>query len=305
MYNTKIIFVTTVLCCIAACHMFLFQFRDTFTATTPNNLRSTVGVKTKCTTTTDTMTNANTNEKAKKLEYIHIAKTGGSAIEREASMKGITWGACHYITMKHIGPGCQHPDLVNRGKGYNRTNVPFQFDGGFGEPWHTPPHWMKHNIYEDRNNNDNDNSINTFTVVRDPYSRMISHYYCKYKGINGHSSNMDMDQINNIELMNSWIQDLLQSPKKRLGHFLPQHYYVYDKYGIKLINHVLKHENLSEEFSELMEKYDIDISLPDVKFNARKSTSSLKVEDLNSDTIALINEVYYDDFRRFEYRIIL
>ena len=64
-----------------------------------------------------------TNNK-NKLEFIHISKTGGSAIELEASKKGITWGACHYVQIESNGDACQQPDLhdkMKQNRGYNKT----------------------------------------------------------------------------------------------------------------------------------------------------------------------------------------
>jgi len=256
-------------------------------------------------TATATATTANKNSKNEnnikknKLEFVHITKTGGSAIEREASMKNITWGACHYIILEYNGIGCQNPDLYDKLNGFNASNVPFEFEKSFGEPWHTPSHWMNHRPYIA-------DDIDTFTVVREPYSRAVSQFYCKYKGFKG-----PVEQRNNATVMNVWLRDLFNnSVKVKKAHFLPQHYYVYDRNGRKLIDHILKYEeDLSYEFSKLMKKYDLNVSLPDPslddkKFNARNASSSLTIEDLDSKTIQLINNVYGEDFLRFNYTMI-
>lgn len=240
-------------------------------------------------------TSANTTSSIisnKKLEFIHIPKTGGSAIELEASKKGITWGACHYIQIESNGDACQQPDLydqMKQNRGYDKTKVPFDFEGSFGEPWHTPPHWFNH--YPFRNDT-------AFTVVRDPYSRAVSHFYCKYKGMKG-----TKEQMNNATVMNQWLRDLFTDITiMKLAHFLPQHHYVYDINGIQLVHNVLKLENLNEEFSILMKQYNINVTLPqESKFNARNSSSALTVKDLDSRTISLINDVYLEDFIRFNY----
>ena len=232
-----------------------------------------------------------TNNK-NKLEFIHISKTGGSAIELEASKKGITWGACHYVQIESNGDACQQPDLhdkMKQNRGYNKTKVPFEFKGSFGEPWHTPPHWFNHYPFQ------NDT---TFAVVRDPYSRAVSQFYCKYKGMKG-----TKEQMNNATIMNHWLQDLFNDTiMMKRAHFLPQHHYIYDMNGIQLVDHVLKLENLNEEFSILMKQYNIDVTLPqESKFNARNSSSALAVKNLDSRTIALMNDVYLEDFIRFNY----
>lgn len=232
------------------------------------------------------------NTISKKLEFIHITKTGGSAIERAASMNDITWGACHYINVASNGVGCHRPDLLDRRKGINETNVPFEHTGSFGEPWHTPPHWMLHYPFRDDK---------TFTVVRNPYSRAVSLFYCKYKGFKG-----TLGQMNNATVMNTWLQETLNDPTMMsMAHFLPQHHYVYDRNGMKLVDHVLKHENLNHEFSMLMTEYNLNVTLPqDTKLNARDSDSSLTTQDLDAVTIELIKDLYYDDFKRFGYNLI-
>ncbi len=258
----------------------------------------------------------------RKLEYIHITKTGGSAIEHEASIQqNITWGACHYLNMTSNGNGCNHPDIGLFHK-YNESNIPLPSKGiniRLGEPWHTPPHWLLHNPFE------NDD---TFTVVRNPYSRTVSHYYCKYKGYTGKGKKGDK---NNATIMNEWIQDLMNLTKIKIDlthhdivyddqhnlivghhnlmkknnlilvHFLPQHYYVYDKDGQKIIDHVLKNENLNQEFSMLMNEYGINITLPQTKWNGRSSDNLLTHHDLDNLTISMINDLYHDDFHRFNY----
>mmetsp|Transcript_30037 Transcript_30037/g.34907 ORF Transcript_30037/g.34907 Transcript_30037/m.34907 type:complete len:326 (+) Transcript_30037:49-1026(+) len=249
---------------------------------------------------------AQSTSKNQKLEFVHITKTGGSIIEKQASIANITWGACHYIVMQpedQFGVGCKNPDktLDRRVRGYDKTKVPFEFKGSLGEPWHAPPHWLLDLPYEGKK---------TFTVVRDPYSRMISHFYCNFKGYKGiheceavEDCERTEEEMNDGAIMNAWLQELLNTNKTHLAHFLPQHHYVFDKDGSRVIDHVLKQENLETEFASLMDEYDLNITLPKTKFNSRSGSSSLSVKDLNKDTIVLINDVYSDDFARFNFTL--
>ena len=45
----------------------------------------------------------------RRLEFVHITKTGGSAIEKAGAEQGIVWGACHYMNISEVG--CSRPDL--------------------------------------------------------------------------------------------------------------------------------------------------------------------------------------------------
>ena len=47
----------------------------------------------------------------RRLEFVHITKTGGSAIEIEkaGAQTGIIWAACHYMNVSDVG--CFNPDI--------------------------------------------------------------------------------------------------------------------------------------------------------------------------------------------------
>jgi len=244
-----------------------------------------------------------------KLEYIHIAKTGGSSIEMLASFANITWGICHYIFRKRgsYGEGCKHPDMpIQR---VNMTMLPFdklpetfKRKRSIGETWHTPFHWL---------NNAPFRGDKKFTVVRDPYSRIVSQYFCIYKGYQGIKQcsktgcKRNITEMNRPTVMNEWIQNLLSDDERmKWAHFLPQHYYVFDQDGNRIIDHILRIENLQSEFADLMNQYRLNISLPDKKSNARKRYFNLTVKDLEIDTIQSINSVFREDFEKLNYTMI-
>merc|ERR1712060_986086 len=84
-------------------------------------------------------------------------------------------------------------------------------------------------------------------------------------------------------------------------HFLPQHLYVYNLQGEKIIDHVLRFENLDEEFSQLMKYYAINVTLGKKSTNVRKSDSLLTTANLTQKTILMINKYFTDDFKLFNY----
>lgn len=82
----------------------------------------------------------------KELKFIHITKTGGTAIEDWAKAHGLRWGRFH---SEYRAPG--RP----------------------GSPWHHPfpklPSSLRHRY-------------DWFMVVRDPVERIVSEYYCPWTG---------------------------------------------------------------------------------------------------------------------------
>ena len=112
------------------------------------------------------------NDTTDMLEFIHITKTGGTAVERAAAQVGIPWGVCHYEARQDI---CNHvrPNLAWPQTFSLRTDIPYATNFTHAEYWHTPPHWFVDNPYSGKD---------TFTIVRNPYDRYISEYYCPYFG---------------------------------------------------------------------------------------------------------------------------
>lgn len=91
----------------------------------------------------------------KKLEFIHITKSGGSAIEAAAAKHNIMWSACHYWKIPYLG--CTTPDWeMPKKRLVERMPAGLVYQG---EPWHAPPHWNVPNMLE---------GSDTFVVVRNP-----------------------------------------------------------------------------------------------------------------------------------------
>jgi hypothetical protein len=95
--------------------------------------------------------------KGRNLEFIHVTKSAGSAIEAAAAKHNIMWGACHYWKITYLG--CENPDWE-----FPKKRLIERMPKGLiyqGEPWHAPPHWNYPNMME---------GSDTFLVVRNPVS---------------------------------------------------------------------------------------------------------------------------------------
>ena len=224
----------------------------------------------------------------RRVEFVHITKTGGSAIEMAGGMAGIIWGACHYhhVGSSHCPEGSKDFDNrsseLDKGALHNSNVVRVK---NFSK-WHIPPNWFKDNPFE--------GSI-TFTMVRNPYTRVISEYYCPWTGYKG-------AQKGDPQIMNDWTRKRINVAM--IGdHYLPQYFYVYDKFGKQVIDEVLHFENFKSDIMEFSQKHELGIAIPH-KTNIAKVTGNekkLTIHDLDNKTICTINQVYKTDFEKFNY----
>jgi hypothetical protein len=90
---------------------------------------------------------------------------------------------------------------------------------------------------------------------------------------------------------------------------LPQHYYVYNEHGDKVIDHILRYENLKEDFDALMEQYKLPVRMPEksaktifhYKRDDKSGAKKMMVNDISPENIQKINEIYSRDFEFFGY----
>lgn len=247
-----------------------------------------------------------------RLEFLHIPKAAGTAVEQAGAKEGYVWGVCKFNLYNQI---LYCPPLhVNKTCEASFPGPKRMQDGSF---WHLPmdvikPSWKSlYNSMTEENFKAGEHQKKPvfFVVVRNPYERMISEYYYGCKVRNDRRPYCLQNNRNRPEIVNRILDLQLSGPNGRFRghhtHYIPQHDYVFDKTGKRIVKHVLHFENLTSEFNALMKEYSLNISLPEKE---RKYTKwygdNLSALDLNSTTVRRIEELYGKDFELGNYSMI-
>ena len=284
------------------------------------------------TTTTVKKKQINSFRTKKRLEFVHIPKTGGTSIENVALKHNISWGVCRFLTfgetkqnkMSVLCPG-------RKAKRWEKL-APGMIPCKGAAFWHLPPY-----IYDNIGGGMNPyGNATLFAVIRNPYERIVSEYNYRRKIFK--QANTSLQQLGNL---NGWIQKVLTPRLDYVndpypwnkpgfchiqGHLIPQKYYIYTSLGggRQAVDHVLKFENLQEEFDTLMMEYGLNMTLKEspallksrddddkttgrhpssstTTIKTRGSSKTLGVENLTRASTKLIEQVYAMDFEAFGY----
>lgn len=194
----------------------------------------------------------------RKIIFIHIPKTGGTTIENYMKTidKPIFYGG--YGKLKNII--FQHLNYKNYIKFFGKEEY---------------------------------NKFIKFSIVRNPYDRLISEYYWSKLNI-GFKSNKTFDYFLNQ------VEDIVTNRKYNLtihhNHFIPQYEFICDSNNNIVVDKLFKFEEFNEILKFLNEK----------KYNTKKE-KNLNVSKnkekiiLNNNQKKKIYELYKKDFEIFKY----
>ena len=199
--------------------------------------------------------------KEKNLLFIHIPKTGGTMIETRISEN--IWQTLF------SGPTNSLLDFP-----YNQKSLQHQF--------YTT-------IYKFRDKLDvNFENIKIFSVVRNPYDRIISDLFW----FNLIKKDFTGEQVYNVIKNNYLYRDDLDN------HNEPQYKFIVDENSELIKNiKIFRTETLNESNGELSKFVGCNINIQ--KEGVNKDYSNY----LNKDSISLINTFYKKDFELFNYKI--
>jgi hypothetical protein len=250
------------------------------------------------TTNATTAMDATTSVPFPPLQFLHIPKTGGTAVEEAAALADIPWGYCRWPKRKGRDRLC---------RGLRKADPDFKIRMPV---WHVPRQFLQ-DVTNTSIVDDPYGTAPMFVIVRNPFERAVSEYYYmrgrllkKTKG------------LNNPKLLNSWIRREVgisfrkSSYLRAGGHWIPQYDYVYyHPEGNKqvkhvMVQHVLKFENLEQDFRDLMSQYNLNVTLPSKGkrgLKGRSSIAQLTARNLTKSTCRLLRKRYWNDFKAFAY----
>ena len=229
------------------------------------------------------------SKKLSPIWFLHITKTGGSAVEHAMSNIGIDVGSCLF---KEQSLASNHTNLfhcssISINPHFQRSKEEF-YDSYVdrmrwrGSPWHVPPGFFEKDIPA---------SV-IFTVVRNPYDRLLSTFTCPWSGHKIHS------EYSSSEALNEFTLNLLQNKGERDVLLIPQVDYV--EWNSRKADYVLKYESLENDLAHMMETLNLfPVALDRV--NEPASRRNLTAADFNCTVLGVINSHFSDDFSHFGY----
>lgn len=239
---------------------------------------------------------------SKRLELLHITKTGGTTLEILGAQHGISWGACHFLSrVADMPPGMSCPgartlSTANSGKYGPELHHSTSSLNGISL-WHAPPKYLrKHETWWLDN-------ANWFTIVREPYSRVVSAY--RYI-----SSDSNPSQSQSADAMNVWIEKTLNKifssrpingRKWKPDYFsaesmilVPQYEYIDERVR------VLRMESLKQDFACLLKDHGLSWEWPKQSYN-KSRLGHLTIANITASNLRLIEKVYHQDFLKLGY----
>ena len=133
-----------------------------------------------------------------------------------------------------------------------------------------------------------------FTIVRNPYDRLLSEYYwTPIQGIGFKSGQTKADFITYVSKV---VNKQLFYDNIYNDHFIPQYLFVYDKKKL-LINELFKYEDLKWTIEYLKKKLNMDNQFPYLNL----STNSIVKTGWTDRQKERIYKIYKQDFIAFNY----
>jgi len=203
--------------------------------------------------------------------FVHIPKTGGTSIEKILGMYHEQW---------------MHPDF-DKYHGFfpvktKYINNPLALDNLNG-------YYLQHLTLNELcklSSNKKTESLFKFTIVRNPWDRLVSEYVWKYQHIHFNKFIYKVQQVVENKI-------LLETNNV---HFRPQVEFIN-----KDIDYIGRFENLNKDFKKIISQFKLkkDTIIP----HEKKSHREHYTKYFTKETSEIVKNIYSDDIEQFDYKI--
>lgn len=218
----------------------------------------------------------------RRLDFVHIPKNAGTAIENSGIEYGYRWGRFNKLL---------HGRRWTNGHWCSRQHLPPRNLEAMGIP----------------------NSKNTFCVSRHPYERIVSDYkYFQFVPWGKWHHELDLSaggsrcSETGLNAFVDTITNHLLQGRKSVGdcHFIPQADYMWDYNGKRMCNHILDIGGLPDNFNHLMETHGLNVRLSPNKTNSYGACcGSLGVQNLTLLSKWKLVQAYKEDFDKLNFTV--
>ena len=149
-----------------------------------------------------------------------------------------------------------------------------------------------------------------FTIVRNPYDRLVSLYLFSKRGGGGANGNFALDINMQLTIRLSSFKDFIIDIKNKWDtckndlDYKPMIDWIRDDDNNILTNKIVKFENLQEDMNEVFYKTGLTYidfkDRHDYRSENRKNWS----EYYDKELLDIVNKLYYEDFKIFNYKTI-
>ncbi len=138
-----------------------------------------------------------------------------------------------------------------------------------------------------------------FTIVRNPWDRLVSAYFfLKKGGFNKRDKNWFDDELGQYDNFEQFVTEWVNRENVlRYHHFRPQTDYMFDRYRKIFIDFVGFFENLEDDFEYIANQIGVSDRLPQKNAGEHKSYQDY----YNEKTIEIVSKAYEDDINILGY----
>lgn len=139
------------------------------------------------------------------------------------------------------------------------------------------------------------NKYYKFSIIRNPYDRLLSEYYWTKIPKVGFKSNQSKDDF--LTYVSNVVKHKLYFDNIYNDHFIPQYLFIYNNKKKILVNQLFKYEDLDWVINYLKKKLNINCNLP----HLNKSVKDIDKIDWTEKEKERIYNIYKNDFIIFNY----